>query len=101
VSEEVKYVSGKTNHVKDLPLKTSIKSKSTTNGSAQWFSTWGREPHLEGSRVDNSYIAVSHLLYSRFRWGSLGYSGCYNGSRYKKVKNHWSSTTPHQRWTNN
>jgi len=29
------------------------------------------------------YTAVLCLLYFSFRWGLLGYSGCYNGSPYK------------------
>jgi len=36
------------------------------------------------------YTVVLHLFYWSFRWGRWVIVGCYNGSRYKKVENHWS-----------
>ena len=35
------------------------------------------------------YKTVLHLLYSSFRWGSLGYSGLLMGHGSKKFENHW------------
>ena len=66
---------------------------------AQWFSTWGsrpqrgREPFLEGSRVDFMYTAY-YICFIRVLYGA-GWVivSCCNGSRYKRrVKNtaiHW------------
>jgi len=37
------------------------------------------------------YTAVLYLLFLSFIWGRWIRVGCYNGSWYKKVENHWSA----------
>ena len=57
----------------------------------------GREPFLEGSRVDILCTLLHYICFMSFRWRTANRwvtVGCYYGSRYKKFK----PTTLEQGW---